>query len=164
MFNVLYYSWLGEERSVRLLLEAVQGMAGIALTLAGRGELETWVGEAAAKNRSINFLGWLKMSDLESVIGKADLIPSLYEPRTRNAVMATPGKLLTAMSLSIPSLVPRGTYQAEIVEKYHLGIVVDWTDVTDLRKAMQRLANDEDLYSALASPSPRAFQSFFSGR
>jgi len=161
-FGVLYYGWLGEERGVKLLVEAVQGLEGISLTLAGRGELEGWVRESAAKNSSVRFLGWLKMQDLEPLIKEADLIPSLYEPRTRNAMIATPGKLLTAMSLSLPSLVPDGTYQAEIVKEYNCGVVVDWKEVTDVRRAIKRLAADPELYERLAEASYEAFGSAFS--
>ena len=161
-FNVLYYGWLGEERGVRLLIDAVGGLDGVTLTLAGRGELSGLVREASVKNPSVRYLGWLKMEDLEPVIEGADLIPSLYEPKTRNALMATPGKLFTAMSLSIPSLVPRGTYQAEIVEKFRCGVVVDWKDPADVRKAIQELASNGKLYMELSQASFDAFRSSFS--
>ena len=160
-FNVLYYGWLGEERGVRLLLEAVKGL-DVTLTLAGRGELEADVRAEAAKNPSIRFLGWLKMEALEPIIRQADLIPSLYEPRTRNAQIATPGKLLTAMSLSIPSLVPSGTYQAEIVEGHGCGLVVDWKDVGAVRRAIERLSRDPELYGELSRASYDAVLSSFS--
>lgn len=161
-FNIAYYGWLSEERGVRLLVEAVKGLDGITLTIAGRGELEDFVKEAAAKTPSVRFLGWLKMGELEGVISDADLIPSLYEPRTKNAVIATPGKLLTAMSLSLPSLVPAGTYQAELVEKYSCGLVVDWKDAADVRRAIVRLATDAELYDRLAAASYGAFRTDFS--
>ncbi len=161
-FVVLYYGWLGEERGVRLLVDAVRGLDGVTLFLAGRGELESWVRDQSRKNPAIRFLGWLKMKDLEPVIAEADLIPSLYEPKTKNAMIATPGKLLTAMSLSIPSLVPAGTYQAEIVERYRCGAVVNWNDASDVRKAIERLSSDSALYRKLAEASFEAFRSSFS--
>jgi glycosyltransferase involved in cell wall biosynthesis len=161
-FQILYYGWLGEERGVKLLVDAVLGVEGATLTLAGRGELEPLVRDAAAKFPSIRFLGWLKMVDLEPLIARADLIPSLYEPRTRNAKIATPGKLLTAMSMSVPSLVPSGTYQAEVVAKFGCGIVVDWKDVNDVRRAIKRLMTDPLLYEELSSASYEAFRSEFS--
>ena len=161
-FEVLYYGWLGEERGVRLLVEAVKGLDGVTLTLAGRGELERWVRGQAQLNTSIRVLGWLKMKELEPVIREADLIPSLYEPRTKNAMIATPGKLMTAMSLSIPSLVPAGTYQAEIVEKYGCGVVVDWKDVGDVRRAILKLASDPMFYRRLSEASYEAFRTSFS--
>ena len=161
-FNVLYYGWLGEERGVRLLVEATRGLEGVTLTLAGRGELEGWVRETASKDPSVKFLGWLKMDDLNPLISRADLIPSLYEPRTRNALIATPGKLLTAMSLSIPSLVPKGTYQAEIVEKHNCGLAVDWKDAADVRNAIARLSTEGELYKRLSVSAYEAFASAFS--
>ena len=161
-FNVLYYGWLGEERGVKLLVEAARGLGGVTLTLAGRGELEPYVREAASGDASIRFMGWLKMADLEPLIEQADLIPSLYEPRTRNAQIATPGKLLTAMSLSIPSLVPAGTYQAEIVERFHCGVVVNWHDPGDVRRAIMELSTDREAYDSLAEASYAAFVSCFS--
>ena len=161
-FNVLYYGWLGEERGVRLLVSAVDGLERVTLTIAGRGELSGFISQTSAKNPAIRYLGWLKMRDLRAVIEKADLIPSLYEPRTRNALMAAPGKLFTAMSLSIPSLVPRGTYQEEIVRRFGCGIVVDWNDPSDVRGAIRGLASDDELYGRLAQASYDAFRSSFS--
>lgn len=162
LLRVLYYGWLGEERGVRLLLDAVDGLEGVTLTLAGRGELDLTVRERAARDPSVKFLGWLKMEDLEPVMRSADLIPSLYEPKTKNAQIATPGKLLTAMSLSIPTLVPAGSYQAEIVERHRCGLVVDWKSVGDVRSAIARLAGDRRLYDALSEASYVAFTAEFS--
>ncbi|MDE1858153.1 MAG: glycosyltransferase [Thaumarchaeota archaeon] len=159
---VLYYGNLGEERGVKLLLEAVDGLAGVTLKLAGRGDLEGMVRERAAKDPAVKFLGWLGMRDLEPEIRKADLIPSLYEPKTRNARIATPGKLLTAMSLSVPSLVPSGSYQAEIVERFGCGLVVDWRSASEVRDAIRRLAEDRALYDRLSAASYGAFASSFS--
>ena len=160
--HVLYYGWLGEERGVKLLVEAVRGLPGVSLTLAGRGELEGYVRAEAAKDPAVRSMGWLKMKDLEPLIRDADLIPSLYEPRTRNAQIATPGKLLTAMSLSLPSLVPSGTYQAEIVEANGCGVVVDWKKAGDVRDAILRLSTDAKLYGDLAAASYLAFEKSYS--
>jgi glycosyltransferase involved in cell wall biosynthesis len=161
-FLVLYYGWLGEQRGVRLLVDAVQGLSGVTLALAGRGELEGWVRENSRRNPQIVLLGWLKMPALEQRIRQADLIPSLYEPRTRNAKLATPGKLLTSMSMSLPSLVPSGSYQAEIVERFGCGIVVDWRDSSDVRKAIERLSTDVQVYNKMARAAYEAFRTSFS--
>jgi glycosyltransferase involved in cell wall biosynthesis len=160
--GVLYYGLLSEERGVGLLLEAVKGVAGVTLTLAGRGELEGVVRQRAASGVAVKFLGWLKMQQLNPEIRKADIIPSLYEPKTKNAQMATPGKLLTAMSLSIPTLVPSGSFQAEIVRKYRCGLVVDWRSVEEVRSAIRSLLEDRELYDNLATAAYSAFVSSFS--
>jgi glycosyltransferase involved in cell wall biosynthesis len=160
-FEVLYYGWLGEERGVRLLLDAVKGL-DVNLKLAGRGELEWLVKERSKSDPRIEYAGWLPMSRLEPLIRKADLIPSLYEPRSRNAQLATPGKLLKSMSLSVPSLVPSGSYQAEIVERFGCGMVVKWDDVVGVREAIQKLSKDEGLYNTLAKAAYEAFLGSYS--
>lgn len=161
-FRVLYYGWLGEERGVRLLIEAIKGLPKVSMKLAGRGELEGMVKEAEKTNPNIEFEGWLGMTRLEHLIREADLIPSLYEPSTRNAQLATPAKLLKSLSLSVPALVPSGSYQAEIVEKFDCGFVVEWGDVNEVRAVVQRLSADVVLYNRLAKAAYDAFRTSFS--
>jgi glycosyltransferase involved in cell wall biosynthesis len=161
-FEVLYYGWLGEMRGVRLLVEALKGLRGVELTIAGRGELEPWVREMASQGPNIEFMGWLKMKDLEPLINRADLIPSIYEPKNINTILSTPGKLFTAMSRSLPLLVPSGTYQAEIVQKYGCGIAVEYGNAAELRRVVNRLADQREYYDQLATASRRAFLSSFS--
>ncbi len=161
-FRVLYFGWLGEERGVRLIIEAAQGIRNVSLTLAGRGELEGMVKDAERRDPRIKFMGWLRMAELEPLLREADLIPSLYEPRTKNAQLATPGKLLRSMSLSLPALVPSGSYQAEIVEKFGCGLVVKWGDVGQIRQAIESLSTDLGLYNRMAQAAYEAFRSSFS--
>lgn len=161
-FSVIYYGWLGEERGVRPLVEAVEGLANVTLTVAGRGDLEEWLRSVAKRNAQIRFLGWLGMKDLEPLIREADLIPSLYDPRSKNAVLATPGKLLKSLSLSVPALVHSGIYQADIVEKYGCGLVLKWGDTAAIRSAIQRLSSDPEFYAKLSRAAYDAFLTSFS--
>jgi glycosyltransferase involved in cell wall biosynthesis len=161
-FSALYYGWLGEERGVKLLIDAVEPLQDVSLVIAGRGELEQQVREAAARNPRIQFKGWLKVKDLEPLMWEADLIPSLYLPRTRNAQLATPGKLLSSMSLSLPSLVPSGSYQADIVERLGCGLVVNSYSADEVREAIARLSTDSTLYDRLAEAAYRGFLGSFS--
>jgi glycosyltransferase involved in cell wall biosynthesis len=160
--KVLYYGTLSQERGVALLLQSVKGLQGVSLELAGRGPLESWVLSEARQNPKVVFLGWLGMPQLEEATLRSDVIASLYEPRTRNAVLATPGKLLNAMSVSLPTLVPSGTYQAEIVQRYGCGEVVEWGDVESVRRALLKLSGDRKLYDRMAAAAFDAFQSAFS--
>lgn len=162
VFKVLYYGWLGESRGVKPLVEAVKGLQGVELTLAGRGELESWLEATAAKEPNIRFVGWLGMKDLEPLIRASDLIPSVYEAKSVNTKLSTPGKVFTAMSLSLPIVVPSNTFQSEIVERYGCGVAVDYNDPGALRKAIVELATDRELYQRLGSASHEAFLSSFS--
>ncbi len=156
--RVLYYGGLEEERGVKVLVEAVSHLTHVTLTIAGRGKLERWVRKAAESIPAVKFLGWLSMAELDSRIGEADLIPSLYEPGTKNTQLSTPGKLLTSLSVSVPVLVPAGTHQAELVKRYGCGVEVTWGRIGEITEALGKLSTDEQLYARMSSSAYAAFR------
>ncbi|HKT22827.1 MAG TPA: glycosyltransferase [Nitrososphaerales archaeon] len=157
--KVLYYGALEEERGVRLLVDSISGLEGTELVLAGRGSLAGWAAEAAKRAPNIRFLGWLTMAKLRPVIEGADLIPSLYAPKSANILLSTPNKLLRSFSLSIPALVTAGTQQASIVEKYGCGLVIEWGEPATVRKEISSLAKDDARFRAMAEAAYGAFRS-----
>jgi glycosyltransferase involved in cell wall biosynthesis len=158
-FGVLYYGALEEERGVRLLVEAARDLEGVTLTVAGRGRLNGWMTRVAKESRNIEFLGWLNLTELSTVIEKADLIPSYYEPKTTNILLSTPNKLLMSFALSTPALVASGTFQAELVRRYGCGLTVTWGRAEEVRNAIAGLAGDRQAYSGMASIAYAAFRS-----
>jgi len=158
-FSVLYYGALEEERGVRLLVEAARDLEGVTLTVAGRGRLNSWVASAARESKNIEFLGWLSLTELNTVIEKADLIPSYYEPKTTNILLSTPNKLLRSFALATPALVASGTFQAEIVGRYGCGLTVTWGRAEEVRDAVATLARDGQAYAGMASMAYAAFKS-----
>lgn len=159
--KVLYYGWMGRERGVHLLVDAMKGTKDVTLTLAGRGELEGELRGVSRSNPNIKFLGWLTVKELRPLIYEADVLPSLYEPRSENVQISTPGKLLTSMSLGIPSLVSAGSYQEELVRRYGCGLVVEWGNLEALTDALQTLCADRELYNTMAKAAYDAFRSSF---
>jgi glycosyltransferase involved in cell wall biosynthesis len=160
-FGILYYGALEEERGVRQLVEAVRGMDGVELSFAGRGGLSGWLRGVEKSNPNVRLLGWLDMAELGPKIRGADLIPSLYDPAVLNIRLSVPGKFLTAISLSIPLLVPSGTHQGTLAQQHHCGIAVRWNDTQETRSAIAALASDPPLYSTMAESAYRSFQASF---
>jgi glycosyltransferase involved in cell wall biosynthesis len=66
------------------------------------------------------------------------------------------------MSLSLPSLVPAGSYQAEIVERLGCGLVVNSSSVDEVREAIEKLSRDLPLYNRLAGAAYKGFLASFS--
>jgi glycosyltransferase involved in cell wall biosynthesis len=66
-------------------------------------------------------------------------------PDNINHILASPGKLFTAMGHGVPALVPEGSYQANIVKKYECGIVVDMNDTAKIRETIIKLASSPEL-------------------
>lgn len=155
--NVLYYGGLEEERGVRLIVQALRDMEGVDVTLAGRGTLEPWVREVARTSKNVRFLGWLGTAALEKEIARADLMPSIYAPRSANILLSTPNKLLKSFSMSIPALVAEGTHQADIVRRYACGFVVEWGNEPELKKVVAEMSGTGGLKERLKRNAYEAF-------
>ena len=61
------------------------------------------------------------------------------DPRSLSYRLATPNKLFQALALGLPSIVTPGTYLAQVVEEFGIGVV----DTGDLRNIAQRVQSDE---------------------
>ena len=144
-FTILYYGDIGVQRGVHKLIEAVKDLKCVELLLAGKGDLVPIVENLEKKYNNIKYLGWISTSEIDHLVKEADLIPSLYVPDNINNILASPGKLFTAMEHGVPALVPEGSYQANIVRKYKCGIVVDMNDMAKVREAIIKLASSPEL-------------------
>jgi len=160
--RIFYYGWLGLERGVGTLVKAAQSIPKVSLRIAGRGELEGVVRDAERDHHNIKYLGWLETAEIEVEARESDLIPTLYEPRNKNAQLAIPGKLMTAMSLSTPALVPAGSYQAQVVDQFKCGLVVNSQSLDEVLYSIERLTYDLELYNRLGKAGYEAFKSNFS--
>jgi len=160
--RIFYYGGLVEERGVGTLLKAAQTLPNVTLKLAGRGNLESQIRRMEENLQNIKYLGWLDSKQIDAEARDSDLIPTLYEPKNENAQLAIPGKLMTAMSLSMPALVPTGSFQATVVSHFNCGLVVDIRNQSEALDAVSRLANDTELYNRLGKAGLEAFQSNFS--
>jgi len=160
--RIFYYGGLVKERGVDTLLKAAQTLPGVTLKLAGRGNLEGKIRMVEGSMQNVKYLGWLDSDKIDAESRDSDLIPSLYEPKNENARLAIPGKLMTAMSLSMPALVPAGTFQATVVLRFNCGLVVDIGNESEVLNAIRRLVNDFELYNRLGKAGYEAFSSSFS--
>lgn len=155
-FTIFYYGDISVNRGVHKLIKAVTGLENVELLLAGKGDLTPFIRKIAKEHKNIKYLGWVLPSEIDRLIKQADLIPSLYMPNNINHILASPGKLFTAMANAIPVLVPNGSYQAEIVRKYNCGMVINMDNIDEIRKAIIRLASNPDLCRMLGENGIKA--------
>ena len=163
-FTIFYYGSIGVQRGVHKLIEAVKDLKCVELLLAGKGDLVPIVKNLEKKYNNIKYLGWIPTSEIDRLIKKADLIPSLsslYMPDNINHILASPEKLFTAMARGVPVLVPEGSYQAKIVRKYGCGIVVDMNDTAKVREVISKLASSLDLCRKLGENGIKAVNELF---
>jgi len=125
--RIFYGGSLEPERFIPELLQATMKDDRIELRIAGRGRYEPDVLSAAKACDRIKFLGYLSQKEILAETLASDVVFSLLSPDNKNYLIATPVKMIEAMTLGIPVLASKGTLCGEIVEREGAGIAIDWS-------------------------------------
>ncbi len=146
---------LEAQKGVDTLVEALATLPveelGLHLLLVGdgsmRGDLEALV-RARALGGHVRFLSF--RSDVERILGASDLfvLPSRFE--------AMPIALVEAMAAGLPSVVTDVGDNAAVMERGTLGLVVAPGDVKALAGAVEILARDADMRTAMGALAQEA--------
>ena len=86
---------------------------------------------------------------IAELYGRLDCVYSVYDADMANVRIALPNKLYESILCCLPIIVARGTYLAELVEEWGVGVAVGHRDETELCRILERLKNDAEYYSAL---------------
>lgn len=68
-----------------------------------------------------------KKDDEDDIVNSADMI-NLFLPHTLNSDSCMGNRMYLAARMRKPVIVTSNSYQAQVVQKYHLGVCVDWDD------------------------------------
>jgi hypothetical protein len=95
---------------------------------------------------NVSFTGPYKNSDKPLLYKNILLINALYDLESPDTLRAIPNKIYDAALFKIPILVTKGTYLAEVVEKYGLGCSIDINneDETAVRNDILNYINSFD--------------------
>ena len=117
------------------VIDAIQSNNGIELYFVGSGNGVPSLQQHCKVNNSerVNFLGRYKKDEESSIVEGYDMINS-YMDHDINSDSLLTNRLYLSAILRKPILVRGGTYQAELVSRYGLGIVVD--DAENLAEAI----------------------------
>lgn len=79
---------------------------------------------------------------------KCDVIYSVYDADMANVRVALPNKLYEAIYCERPIIVAKGTYLAELVERWGVGVAVDHREPDELVAVLQKMRDDAAYYRA----------------
>lgn len=161
-FTLFYGGNLGPDRGLLEAGEAVRGMEGLTLRLAGTGELEEPLRALAGQSPELEFLGQLDHPRLLRETARAHAVLAWYDPSVPANRRASPNKLFEAMMLRRPILVSSGTTMAQLVSKEGVGIEVPYGDNQALREAVRRLRDDPSFAESLGRRGREAFEREYS--
>lgn len=121
-----YFGSLEPGRFIMESIEAVSNTPGWSIVIGGEGTLAGAVKEAAKTSQSVTFLGRIPHSEVMEQSSRCDALHVMLDPSNVNYRISTPLRLFEAMSLGIPSIVSKGIYPAEVVEREGCGFVCEF--------------------------------------
>lgn len=82
------------------------------------------------------------INDILDLYGRVDCVYAVYDADDPNVRLALPNKLYEAVYCELPILVAKGTYLAQLVDLWGVGIAVSHFDQEDLEKAITILMDE----------------------
>ena len=154
---VLGVSRLVPRKGFDVLIDAVRGLDGVQLAIAGdgrdRARLER---RARAMGDRVRFLGRVADTDLSALYGCADVFSMLCRDRWGGLEAEGFGIVfLEAAACGVPSVAGRSGGSHDAVVDHETGFVVEPRDVEAIRGALDALLGDDDRRARFARASRR---------
>ena len=142
--NLLFVGRLIPRKGLNYLLEAMQGLKSVGLTVVGGGPMRAEM-EKAASGMDVHFTGPMPHEDLKSFYSKHDVfvLPSLNEGMSNT--------VLEAMAAGLPLIVTDTGGTRELVKGN--GFVVPGADQQAIRDSILKFINDPGLLKTMGGKS-----------
>lgn len=162
-FGLFYAGTLFKSALLNLdkIIMAVSEIKDAELVIAGYGddyeeELRRLVKDKDIKN--VEFIGKISRDDVLNKTLNADILFVLYDPALPINAISLPHKLFDAMTYGKPILVPDNTVLADFVRAHNCGIAVNCRSVSEIRDAIIKLKDNQELYKRLGSEGRKAYE------
>lgn len=145
---VILVGLLAQWQGIQLLLAALRDPAwpaDVSLVIAGDGPERPKVEAAALEDPRIRYLGIIPYTQVPGLVAESLAGLSLktaVEGRTETGM--SPLKLYETLACGVPAIVTEYHGQADVVREHGCGIIVSQTDPTELARAIQRVATNEE--------------------
>lgn len=121
---VVCITQLLKDRKIEELLDAADRCPNVHVILGGKGVLEGYVRERAAKNPRIHFIGFVRGGEIASYTCAADAVYYGFDPENPNARFSAPNKLFEALAAGRPLISGDFGEIGEVIRKTGCGIVL----------------------------------------
>jgi glycosyltransferase involved in cell wall biosynthesis len=159
-FAGLLYS--GKKLNLDKMFEAIQDIEDVKIIMAGYGDLVDKIKELSLRfPNKIQFIGEITHSEVLERSAKADLLFVLRDPVIPVNKYICGSKIFEAMMCGTPILVNKGTSTAKKVIENNCGIVVDASNVEEIRLAIIKLKTNVNLCKTLGKNAKIAYKSKF---
>jgi len=159
-FIVYYGGWISETRGLRHLCEAINGIEGVKLVMAGFGPDKEKLVSLISAQGNAEFIGLV--SDVESLkwTNTADAVFAFYDPNIPINRVAVSAKVYDAMMCGTPVITnSEAVIMSETIRTERCGLVTPYSDISSLREAIVLLKGDKPLREEMGKNGRRAFES-----
>jgi glycosyltransferase involved in cell wall biosynthesis len=160
--KIFYAGILLETRGIHHMIQAVQELKDVALTLGGNIADPKFKCICDGENKKIRYIGWIpSYEQLIELTVQADVLFRFSDPSHPKTKLESPNKLFEAMMCGKPIIVSDGSSMAEIVKLENCVIVVTYGDVAAIKMGILRLKNDPVYYRQLGENGRKAYQNTY---
>jgi len=161
VFTLIYIGIMSRDRFFPEIVDVVGNLEGVKLILAGKKEgLYYEMEKYVKKYPNIEFLGTIPTEQIYPLTRKADATFVLVDPRNKNNRHTVFNKQFEAMLCGRPIIVTKGTFAAEMTERYKCGLTVDY-DEKSIREAIITLRDNPQLRRELGMNAFEAARKIF---
>lgn len=142
--KVAYIGVLQEGRYLIEVLQTISTNKDIELHIGGFGPLEEKIKQYAKTYSNIFFYGKISYETTLELEQKCDVLLALYDPTIPNHRFGAPNKFYESLMLGKPVIMIKNTGMSEIVQKYDIGEVIDFS-TRSLEKAIRKCYVTNDI-------------------
>ena len=142
------------DRKIEELFQAVDQCGDVYLIIGGRGVLEGFVREWAAKNPRILYVGFVRGAEIPDYTCAADVVYYGFDPKNPNARFSAPNKLFEALAAGRPLITGDFGEIADVVREASCGLVLPDYGVREIQKALAIL-RDANVRASMAGNAKR---------
>ncbi|WP_313238104.1 glycosyltransferase [Sporosarcina ureae] len=145
VFTIGFIGAIRYKDQMKMLIDAAE-KTEVNVLFAGEG-LDSEIEKISQNKSFVEYSGKYNYNrDISYLYGQVDAIYSVYDLDKNNVKMALPNKLYEAIHCSLPIIVSKGTYLAEIVESKRVGVAVSHNESAELERVLNKLNNDKSYY------------------
>ncbi len=153
-FTLVYTGLIVRNRGIERIIEAIKDQNEVELAVAGRVIDEEFFNQIS-KLHNVKYKGELLPVDALKLEAISDVMVILYDLAIPINNFSMPNKFFEAMMFGIPLIT---NVAHELIDEIRCGIKVDYNDLKQIKTAIIRLRDDNELRKMLGANGRRAFE------
>lgn len=156
-----YVGILSRARLLKEIVECISMRDDVEFHIGGFGQLNDYMKEASNIYSNIYYYGKISYPDTLKLEEEVDILTAIYDPSVDNHKYAAPNKFYESLMLGKPLIMIHNTGMDSIVDKYDLGVTIDFNK-NDFNKALDKLIMEKNNWYSISDRAKKVYDDFYS--